>query len=238
MVNQRVKRWPKIFLGQLLVALVIIIFASSLIFYAQGWRINLKTLKIYKTGLFLYKSSPVPDKIFIGNESYDGKKEFSFNLLPGSYTVRAEKSGYVEWSREITIKQEMVSFYDDTLLFYSKPKIEDLTDQSKIDFLNNPDTILLENARDNLAFNKYEIWTGDKLITRFSEPINGVEWYPDMKHILFQQGDEIRIIDNDGFNNTLLVKLSSTQPSKFQIGGKGLELYYSDGEKYKKAIIK
>lgn len=238
MVNQRSKRLPKIFLGQFLVAFLILIVALSLIFYSQGWRINFKTLKIYKTGLFLFNSSPIPEKIYIGNKEFKGKKEFTQNLIPGSYKVRAVKNGYVEWNREIVIYPEMVSYYENILLFKQNTETEKLTDQSKIDFLNTPDTILIENAKDKLAFNKYEIWTENRLITRFSEPINNVKWYPDMQHIIFQQGNEIRIIDNNGFNNTLLVKLSSTEQTRFQIGGRGQELYYFDGGEYKKAIIK
>lgn len=238
MTNQRSKRLPKIFLGQFLVAFVILIIALTLIFYAQGWRINFNTLKIYKTGLFLLSSSPIPDKIFIGNNEFNGKKEFTQNLLPGSYKVRALKNGYVEWSREITIKPEMVSYYNNVILIRQDIKVENLVDQSKIIFLNSPDTILVENAKDKLAFNKYEIWTDDRLITRFSEPISNVKWYPDMQHIIFQQGDEIRIIDNGGFNNILLVKLSSAEQTRFQIGGQGQELYFFDNGEYKKAIIK
>lgn len=238
MVNQPSKRLPKIFLAQFIFALIITAVALNIIFYAQGWRINFRTLKIYKTGLFLFDSSPAPDRIFIGNNQYDGKKEFIYNLLPGSYSVRAEKNGYISWNREISIKQEMVSYYNNVILIKQDIQAETLTDQSKIDLLNSPDTILIENAKDKLAFNKYEIWTENRLITRFSEPINNVKWYPDMQNIVFQQGDEIRIIDNDGFNNTLLIKLLSKEKTRFQIGERGQELYYIDGGEYKKATIK
>lgn len=238
MTNQRSKRLPKILLGQLLVAFIIIAIALSLIFYSQGWRVNFNTFKIYKTGLLLFDSSPAPDQIYIGNNDFKGKKGFTKNLLPGSYKIKANKSGYIEWSREIIIKPEMVSYFNNVILIKQNIISEELTDQSKIDFLNSPDTILVENAKDRLAFNKYEIWTENRLITRFSEAISNVKWYPDMLHIVYQKGDEIRIIDNDGFNDSLLVKLSSKEQTRFQIGGRGQEIYYFDSGAYKKAVIK
>ena len=108
---------------------------------------------------------------------------------------------------------------------------------SKINYLNSPETPLAENARNKLAYNKYEIWTDDKLVTRFSEPIANVLWHPDYEHILYQENNQIRIIGKDGFNDTILANLLSSSSAKFMIGGQGRELYYIDNGQYKKAII-
>lgn len=181
--------------------------------------------------------APVPESIFIENTEYSGKGEIYKNLVPGDYDIRVYKSGYVEWSKNIKIKAEIVTSEKNVLLFLSKPIISDLTDQSKIDYLNSPESVLAENARNKLAFNKYEIWSDDRLVTRFSEPIESVVWYSDYEHILYQKNNQIRIIGKDGLNDTNLVNLSSALPTKFMIGGQGKELYYIDDTEYKKAII-
>jgi hypothetical protein len=86
--------------------------------------------------------------------------------------------------------------------------------------------------------NGYEIWVGEKLVTRFSEPILNVSWYPDLSHIIFQEGNEIRVIDKNGKNDTLLIKMNQSGPARFTVGGKGEELYFVDNGKYKVAKIR
>lgn len=237
MSNQRRNRIPQIILGQLSVTLLIVVISVFLIFYAQGWRINFKNLKIYKTGLLYLVMNPVPDKIYVENKEYAGKNEFYQNLVPGDYDVRVVKNGYVDWIENIKVEAEMVSAQKNVLIFLAKPVVSDLTDQANIDYLNAPETSLAVNARNKLAHNKYEIWSDNKLVTRFSEPIENVSWYPDYEHILYQKNYQIRIIGKDGKNDTILTTLSSSTPAKFAIGGQGKELYYIDDGLYKKAII-
>lgn len=224
-------------MGQLSVILLLAVISAVLIFYAQGWRINLKSFKIYKTGLVYLIVNPAPDKIYIENKEYKGKNEFYKNLVPGEYDIRVAKEGYVDWNCTIKIEAEIVSARKNIVMFLNRPHISDLTDQSKIDYLNLPDTSLVENARNKLSFNKYEIWTDDKLVTRFSEPILNVSWYPDYEHILYQKNNQIRVIDKNGFNDTILTNLSNSVAVKFLISGQGKELYYIDSGQYKKAII-
>jgi len=237
MSNQRRNRIPQILIGQLAVTLMIVIVSVSLIFYSQGWRINFKNFKIYKTGLVYLMINPTPEKIYIDNKEYGGKNEFYLNLIPGDYNIRITKEGYSEWTENIKISEEMVSSYKNVLLFSKNPSISTLTDQSKIDYLNSPDNSLAENARKKIAYNKYEIWTDDKLVTRFSVPIENVAWFPDYEHIVYQQANQIKVVDKDGFNENVLATLSGLNSTKFVIGGQGKELYFIDNGQYKKAII-
>lgn len=237
MSNRRRNRITQIIIGQSAVAIFILIVGVLLIFYAQGWRVNLKTFKIYKTGLVYLMINPTPDLIMIENSEYQGSGEFYKNLTPGDYDLKIKKSGYVEWNKNIKISAEIVTAEKNVIIFLKEPVISDLTDQSKINYLNAPDASLAENARNKLAYNKYEIWSDDKLVTRFSSPIVNVSWFPDYEHILYQKNDQIGIIGKDGYNDTTLVKLSSTTPAKFIVGGQGKELYYIDNGQYKKAII-
>lgn len=237
MPNQRRNRISKIIIGQLSVAIFIILVSVTLIFYSQGLRINFKNFKIYKTGLIYLMVNPVPDKIFIGDKEYNGKNEFYSNLVPGDYRVKVTKDGFVDCNYAVEIKPEVVTSYGNVVLFKNNPVISDLVDQSKIDYLNSPDSSLVENARNKLAYNKYEIWMNNNLITRFSEPINNVSWYPDYAHIVYQKANQIRVIDEDGFNDTELVNLTSNTSTKFAVGGQGKELYFVDNGQYKKAQI-
>ena len=238
MTKPRRERIPQILLGQLVVALVILVAATCLVFYAQGWRFNFKTFQIYKTGLLYFEVSPTPDSFTIGNKNYEGKSKFAINLLPGTYQAKAVKNGYGDWNMEVSIEPEMVTSFSNIVLFANNPKITTLSDQSKIACLNSPDSNLAEKSQKDLSSNKYEIWSEGKLVTRFSQPISNVVWYPDLEHILFQQNDQIRVIDSQGFNNALLVTLSINQPTRFAVGNQGKELYYIDNNQYFMAIIR
>lgn len=238
MIKSRRERIPQIIIGQLAVALLILIVATCLVFYAQGWRFNFKTFQIYKTGLLYLQVSPTPDSFVIANKKFGGKNKFAINLLPGSYQVKTLKDGYGDWNMEVSIEPEVVTSFSNIVLFTNNPKITTLSDQSKIAYLNSPDSNLAEKSQKDLTSNKYEIWSQGKLVTRFSQPISNVVWYPDLDHILFQQNDQIRIIDSQGFNNTLLVTLSTNQSTRFAVGNQGKELYYIDNDQYFMATIK
>ena len=237
MHNNRVKRLPKIIAGQLIVSAVIIIIASLLILYSQGYKMNWKTFKFYKTGMVLLISDPMPDRISISGIDYEPRTQFSKNFTPGYYDIKISKDLYQDWSRTIYIAPERLDAFKDITLFLKAPKITALADQGKIGFLNSPNEYLAVNSKNDLRFQSHEIWVNNMIVTRLSKPIVSAVWYPDFDHVVYQAGDEIRIIENEGFNDTLLIKLSSDVPSKFAIGNKGRELYYTDNNQYYQAQI-
>lgn len=236
--NRRTKSLFKILLSQLAVALFITLLALSILFYAEGYRINFKNFKIQKTGVLYVSTFPKNATVYINGREKTEKSPFSENLLPGYYNVDVLKEGYAGWSENVKIEAEMLSDFKNVVLFKSEPQIKTLTDQRMINALNSPvDTLAIRN-NNGLIYSEYEIWLENQIVTRFSTPIDRVVWYPDEKHFVFQQSDEIRVIEISGKNDTLLVKLSSREPTNFSLNDKGTEIYYKDGEEYKIAAIR
>ncbi|MFA7243702.1 MAG: hypothetical protein WC080_00155 [Patescibacteria group bacterium] len=238
MTNKRVKRLPKIILGQLAVILVIVIIASGLIFYAQGYKINLKNFKVIRTGMILLVTDPTPDHIVINGIEENNTSEYSKTFTSGYYDITISKDKYQNWHRSVFIDPGKLVTFKEIKLFLKDPEVSELTDQSKINFLNTPNSYLAENSTNDLTFNRYEIWVNGSLLTRFSSQINSPMWYPDDDHIVYQIGNEIHVIDKSGYNDTKLVTLSTNNPTRFTIGNKGRELYFLDGESYKIADIR
>lgn len=235
---KRSKNIFKIVAAQLLVGLVMAVLAFCVIFYAQGYRVNIKNFKIIKTGLIYLVSYPKDTTVFIDNKIVTEKTPYTVGLRPGNYNVLIAKEGYHVWEKNIRVESELVSDYKTIVMFKSIPEIKNLTDQRKINMLNIPIDIFAVSKSDDLLINNdYEIWQNNKLVTRFSKPIKNITWYND-EHILFQQDDEIRVIEIDGGNNTLLIKLSSGVPSIFTVNNKGDELYFTDNGEYKVAKIR
>ena len=229
---------PKILLGQTAVTLLILVIASYLIMYSMGYKINLTSRKIIKTGMIVLSIDTKPDSIKINGEEKPIKTDSSYTLAPGYYDVLVHKDGYKDWQVRTQVVEEIVNYYNNIALFKTDISLHELKDNNKIEYLNSPNTSLAVNAPKGLEFNNYEIWIEEKLITRYSEAINSVTWYPDYRHIVFQQGDEIRIVDDYGQNDTLLVKLPNTTLAKFVFGAKSKEIYIMQGGEYYSAVIK
>lgn len=237
MNNSRTKRLPQIIIGQFLVSALIFVIASYLVLYSLGYKINLTTRKIIKTGLIVLSIDPKPQEILLDGKDIEPKSDTSISLEPGFYNVTVKKDGYQDWSTRSEVKGELVNYYKYVELFKSEVKLVELQDQGLIDILNSPSNTLAVNTPKGLTNNDYEIWIQSKLVTRFSSPISQAIWYSDNHHILFQQGGSIHIIDEDGSNNKTLVNLSDSSICKFVISNKGQDLLILQSSKYYIATI-
>lgn len=237
--DRRTKRLPHIILNQFLVGLLMATVAASVLFFAEGYRFNVKNFKIIKTGVLYLSSQPKSATIYINDKKLKGTTPFAKNLTAGTYSAKVELAGYKTWSTSFRIDSGLVSEFDQIILFKENPEISNLSDQRKINYLNSPvENLAILNSKNYLEENGYEIWQNNVLVTRFSEPVDSVLWYPGLKNILYQQGDEIRIIEISGANDTLLVKLSGTDSTRYMVNNAGDELYYLDGDQYKMARIR
>ena len=230
---------PKILLSQFFITLLMTVMALALIFYAEGYRYNFKTFKVSRTGIASFVTYPKGADIYINDRLMPEKTPYAVNLTPATYDAMVTKDGYQSWQRAFKVDSELVSEFKNIVMFKSDIPSTALTDPGKINLLNAPiDLLAGAKQGDPMIVNDHEIWVGDSLVTRFSTPVSSAIWYPDHTHIVFQQGDEIRTIELDGFNDTQLVKLSSNLPTNFALNNKGTELYFSDNGDYKVATIR
>ncbi len=236
--DRRTRLMPKIILGQLGVTLLIICIGLGIIFYAEGYRVDFATMKIVKTGVLYLEFEPHDVTINWDGQSRNESTSFVESLSPDFYSVSVTKTGFTPWDLQLQVLSQSVNDYSKIVLFRSSIPVVNLTDQNKIAILNAPTDVLASNAPDQLLFNAHEIWVGNQLVTRFAAPIQNAIWYPDLAHILYQQGKEIRVIEADGQNDTLLATLSSDKPTIFAVGNRGIELYFLDNGQYKMATIR
>jgi hypothetical protein len=236
--DRRTRLLPKIILGQLFVTLIIVLVSLSVVFYTQGYRFNYRSMKVVKTGVLYFSFQPRDVSITINSQTFKASSNLAKNYPPGFYNISIKKDGYTSWDLRLKVEPSSVNDYKNIILFKSDIKTAVLSDQNKIDLLNAPIDTLATNAPDQLRINGYELWSGDRLVSRFSVPIINATWYPDLNHIIYQSEDEIRVIEVSGQNDILLVKLSSNQKTNIAIGARGTELYYKDLDQYKIATIR
>lgn len=237
--NRRTSILFKIIFGQLGVASVIFLMALSILFYAEGYRFNYKNLRISRTGVLYVVVSPKNAEVLLNGKVESDKLPFSANLIPARYNVSVTRDGYSSWSAYAKIESNLVSSYKNVVLFKQNPVISELHDSDIINRLNSPIDDLAIKDSNGLSSDSYEIWVDNNLVTRFSEPIAKVIWYTvDDQHIIYQQKNQIRVIEVSGTNDTLLVTLSSEDPTNLILNNKGDELYYRDNGSYKIAKIR
>lgn len=79
--------------------------AIAIYFYANGWRLGDTSQPFIKTGVLTVESEPFMANLYI-NGKEKGKTPKSVSLPIGIYDVSLYKSGYVEWRKNIEIKQQ------------------------------------------------------------------------------------------------------------------------------------
>lgn len=229
MYNKRSKLFWKIFFAQVGVGLAILVCAFSIIYYAQGYRFNYRNLKIVKTGIINVEPSPKVADVYIDNKFRSAQTPYFLNLLEGYHNVEIKKDGYQDWEMTYYVEPGLVVNSKDIVLFKKDITPVVLTDAKKIAQLHEPVDFLARKLSNNLSYNNHEIWLGDVLLVRFFKQIDHVAWYPDFAHIVYQQGDEIRVVDEYGKNDTLLVKMNNKNITNVVFGEKNTEMYYTDG---------
>lgn len=234
----RGERLKEIIIGQSIVALAIILISIYLVFWGFGYKINWQTMKISHTGIIYLSFDPKNANVTVSGQNVASKSPYDIQLLPGYYEVSVSANGYYSWQRRISVKPDRVEWLKGITLFKTAPEISAVSDQDTISSIDAPYDLLIKNPEGDLAYNDHEIWVGDTLVTRLSNKVSDVIWYPGSEYLAYQQSDEIRMVEKDGSNDVLLVKLSSSDKSSFIFSWDGSSLLYKDGVVYKRAKIK
>lgn len=236
--DRRTRLLPKILLGQTGVGLIIAALALSIIAYSGGYRYDFSHFKLVKTGILVIEVTPKDAVVSVNSKVLPKKSSYAVNLVPGTYTVNIAKPNFVVWDKTVRVEKESVNVFDNIILFNSKVEISELTDTKKIGLLNQPTATLAASNRGDLYANGSEIWNSTGLVTRLSTPVKNLIWYSDYKHVVYQQSNEIRVIDESANSDTLLVTLQSDTPAKFIISEHGTELDFVDSGLYYFAKIR
>jgi len=99
---------------------------AVVILFAKGYRLNLPTQEIKKTGMLSVKSYPDGAKIILDGKLTSVTNNALTSLSPGLHKVKITKEGYTSWEKEVRVFEELVTEVD-ALLISLTPKLEPLT---------------------------------------------------------------------------------------------------------------
>lgn len=190
----------KIIITFLLILFIIV--ASFVVYYAKGFRFDLKSLKFIPTGAFFIKSKQADASIYIDGK-YRGKTSGSFgeiignkgfikNLLPKTYFIEIKKDGYIPWHKKLEIYPQAVTELKNILL--------------------TPETAVIEKVNNDfpiygIVSEKKFLYFSNNIIKKLDLENNKVEEYPidnieiKVDRLLISTRDASRIIAFGFFKN-------------------------------------
>ncbi len=195
---------------------IFLIIAPLIIFYASGYRFDLKRYKILRTGtLFIEAKGIKKADLYINNKLYEmpfDEKIFIYNLLPGDFQIKLAREGYHDWQKKTVIQSSLTTFIKDAVLF--KDEAPQLKFEGQINnFSISPDQqkLIYISATDSFEeFYYYDLLMGEKkLLYRIPRQDSAPRffWAPSSKKILLNYEQKYTVIAIE--NNKNVVSLSS-----------------------------
>jgi hypothetical protein len=229
--------------------LIFFIISLIVIFYASGyqidWRHFFTPLAIQKTGMIIIYSDPAGANIYLNGQEqepftsllfekiFPSKKEAIKtpskikNLLPGSYDLHVELSGYWPWERRITINPGGITHVLDINLFKKNESTHLLNLPLQSIYLS-PNNKKIFLAASGLLFDlKTEI--SEKISPENQTASSTAAWSTDSSQIIF--GKNLLNLKNP-LKNLNLEKIIGPDIANVKLNGETDKIYYQ----YKNAL--
>lgn len=127
-----------------MLALLFFIAAPLLILYTAGYRYNIQTRQIQRTGILSIDTQPQGASIYIDNTLVNEQTDVVIaNIIPGNYEVRIEKDGYYPWKKRLDVNANLSTFVKELQLFKeSEPEELDFVQSDALYFSTDTDSFL------------------------------------------------------------------------------------------------
>ncbi len=108
------------------IVLFVLIAGVGAIFWARGFKPNLRTGEIKRTGLIVASSTPTGASVYLNDRLTSATNTNIAFLDPGIYKVKIQKDGYSTWEKEVLVREDLATEIK-ALLFPLAPEIKPLT---------------------------------------------------------------------------------------------------------------
>ncbi len=209
---------------------VLIIVTIIVVFFAQGYRINVGngTPQISKTGILVVTSKPDGAQVLI-NDELATATDNTLDLTPGDYTIKIIKEGYFPWEKKLKITEKLVTKAD-ALLYPLAPKLESITTTGIIKPLLDPSNtkIAYQVASQSAAKNGIYVYdmnaravlslqtASRQVVSNATAPFSSanLSWSPDgLQLIATLSGTTTTYLLNANETNTTPRNITSTLPT-------------------------
>ncbi len=204
---------------RLIYSFFIILFLMGLpiiFLYANGYKYNFKKHCLQKTGIIFLETKPNQAKIFLNNQLVGEHTPLRIkNLLPNTYELKINKSGYNDWIKKIQVSAGETTFIQYVRLFKTNGEINNLYNGKLflMDYQANKQLFLLKQVNNQIQkiilfnfINKtaHEIFKTTKSISKINLIENG-------KTVLLESNNKIWLIDSQTGEQKEISTLLKTQ---------------------------
>lgn len=114
----------------------VILFAlvsPAIVLYSQGYRIDLESKKITKTGGIFLKAEPKQAEIYLDGElaaktNFITGSVYIENILPKNHKIEIKKEGFFSWEKNLQVEEGRVAEAKTIVLFQKNPNFATLTE--------------------------------------------------------------------------------------------------------------
>lgn len=225
--------------GRLLLITAFLVVTLTVVAEGRGWRFNRRTFRLERTGTLVVRFQPEDATLLVNGRAVNKKSPVVIdNLIPGRFEARLEKPDFQPWSSSFTVEPERVVAEVDIVLFRTDPIVEPVSNEAEVRRYTELERLVPDLATDPTVKQKNEIWVSDELITRVAEPVLSARWLIERDYIIFQTGQEFRVVRLDGTNDVVVAGLATQGTSSLLPNRRGSEFLFRDGQALKRAVIR
>lgn len=190
---------------------------SMAVLLAKGYTFSPKDKKIMGTGIISIKSEPDSASVYVDEHLTTATNATISSLPPKQYKVRVVKEGFIQWEKDIDVKEGLVSEIK-IRLFPSIPTIYPLTFNGIKNPALSPDSTKLAFVVPAGKRAGVWVWTMVKnqpiAFARTAEPhqisqsLGGIDyssaqfkWSPDSKEVIAKIGSNNYLLDSERLNS-------------------------------------
>lgn len=140
-----------------------IVIGTIAIFYSNGWRFDLETMKIDKLGALFFKITPSDAMITIDGANFEFSPDFLrsgtliANLFPKKYAAIVTKTGYQTWIKELEVQPSLVTLASPVILLPEKINLNLPINKGVSNFWLGPKYLAVSDGYNSLKINSKPI---------------------------------------------------------------------------------
>lgn len=172
------------------IAVIYFIVTPALIFYAAGWRYNIRTNNVERVGAILVETEPRGATVILNGTEQTKKTPMTIkNVLADEYTVTITKNGYHDWTTRTEVTSQETSKVTEVHLLKKEATVIHSVAEGVIKGQQSPDQDLIA-IYSNTTFSIFQISSLDIILEqKIKKQITEISWAADQKKILLRHND-------------------------------------------------